>query len=223
MSKHFSSVDAFDEACSAAAIKIACLRSNIAPSSALLVGISGIDASGNGFVAAKLASILKDKGFRTAVIDVDGWLNLPNVRFGDQNSGKHFYNHALRLEEMFERLILPLKESGSVDIEADFAEEAATEFHRRRYLIDHADVVLLEGIFIFKRQYRKLFDLKIWIDCSFETAIKRAVTRSQEGLSADDTSKAYRSIYFPAQITHFKRDQPREAADLTIVNDDRLR
>jgi uridine kinase len=220
--KHLTAADALDEACSVAAAKIALLRSKIAPSNALLVGISGIDAGGKGFVTAKLASVLKHNGFKTAVINVDGWLNLPNVRFGGQNAGKHFYKHALRLDEMFERLILPLKQCGSVDIESDLTEETAAEFRRHRYSIDHADVVLLEGIFIFKRQYRKLFDLKIWVDCSFETAIKRAALRSQESLSVDDTVKAYRSIYFPAQITHFKRDQPRESADLTIVNDDRL-
>ena len=41
----------------------------------LLAGISGIDASGKGFVTAKLAEQIRQKGFNVAVINVDGLLN----------------------------------------------------------------------------------------------------------------------------------------------------
>jgi uridine kinase len=63
------------------------------------------------------------------------------------------------------------------------------------------------------------FDFKIWIDCSFKTALERAVTRSQEGLSATQTIKAYNDIYFPAQRIHFEKDTPQKAADLIVAND----
>jgi uridine kinase len=44
-------------------------------------------------------------------------------------------------------------------------------------------VVLVEGIFLFKPLYRNYVDLTIWIDCSFSTALARAIARGQEGLS----------------------------------------
>lgn len=185
----------------------------------MLVGISGIDACGKGYVTAKLSQELELKGFSVAVINADGWLNLPHVRFGDRAHGVHFYENALRLDEMFEQLILPLRLNRSIDITADFVDETATEFRPHKYIFQNIDIVLIEGIFLFKKPYGDNFDLKIWIDCSVEAAMTRAVARSQEGLPPDQTIAAYEKIYFPAQRLHFERDLPLAAADLIVQNE----
>lgn len=186
---------------------------------ALLVGISGIDASGKGFIASQLATGLEAGGFRTALINVDGWLNLPHVRFSDTDRAEHFYYHALRLDEMFERLIMPLKETRSVDLTMELAEETAAAFRPHTYSFADIDIILLEGIFIFKHEFVRHFDLKIWVDCSFESALQRAIARSQEGLPPEATVAAYETIYFPAQRVHFNLDRPREYADALHSNE----
>lgn len=84
------------------------------------------------------------------------------------------------------------------------------------------DVVLVEGIFIYKRAHRSCFDLAVWIDCSFETALERALCRTQEGLPPAGTIAAYETIYFPAQRLHWWRDKPRRLADRLMINDPRL-
>ncbi len=195
------------------------IQTRISRGGACVVGLSGIDASGKGHVAARIATELEAAGYRVALINVDGWLNLPHIRFADADPGDHFYRNALRLEEMFERLVLPLKRDGSIDIEMDFAEETATEFRPHRYSFDNVDIILLEGIFIFKRAYVHHFDLKIWIDCSFETALQRAIARGQEGLSPSHTIAAYETIYFPAQRYHFDVDDPIVTADMIYSNE----
>ena len=68
---------------------------------ATLVGLSGIDASGKGYLAAKLENLLSLAGLKVALIGIDGWLNLPHIRFSMVQSGRHFYEHGLRLAEMF--------------------------------------------------------------------------------------------------------------------------
>jgi uridine kinase len=186
---------------------------------ACLAGISGIDASGKGYIARQLLDELEARGRRVALINVDDWLNLPNVRFSDSDSGRHFYEHALRLDEMFERLVLPLKLHREAGLRIDLAEETATSFHPYTYSFENIDIILLEGIFIFKRAFAPLFDLKIWIECSFETALKRAIQRHQEDLSLEATIAAYERIYFPAQRFHFEIDDPQSAADLRFVNE----
>ncbi len=80
-------------------------------------------------------------------------------------------------------------------------------------------IILLEGIFLFKPAYQHQFDLAVWIDCSFETALQRAIARGQEGLPAAETKKAFETIYFPAQQIHLTRDHPRETADIVFPND----
>lgn len=185
----------------------------------LLAGISGIDASGKGFVTARLADQIRRRGFNVANINIDGWLDLPEVRFDARNPAENFYENAIRFSEMFDKLIFPLKENGSVNLTADFAEETADRFRKHEYVYRNIDLILVEGIFLFKNELVNHFDLKIWIDCSFETALTRAVARAQEGLSEAETVRAYREIYFPAQKIHFAKDRPQEAADLVWHND----
>ena len=62
------------------------------------------------------------------------------------------------------------------------------------------------------------YDFRLWIDCSFETALERAIARSQEGLAPSATIAAYERIYFPAERVHIERDAPRDAADLVYAN-----
>ena len=74
----------------------------------MLVGISGIDASGKGYLAAKIADRLQMEGLKVALIRADDWLNLPGVCMNREHYAEHFYEHAIRFDEMFERLIVPL-------------------------------------------------------------------------------------------------------------------
>ena len=52
-----------------------------------LVAISGIDASGKGYLSRELAQRLEVSGYRVALISVDGWLRLPHERFSAVESG----------------------------------------------------------------------------------------------------------------------------------------
>ncbi len=145
--------------------RILSLRDEMPAGQVMLAGISGIDASGKGFIAGHVQRALEEQGLRCVLINVDGWFNLPNVRFNG------------------------------------------------------IDIVLLEGIFLFKPQYAGRFDLKIWIECGFETALERAIRRSHEGLGHDEAIRAYERVYFPAQRLHLSQDRPRQVADLILPND----
>ncbi len=201
-------------------------RNRVSPKHALLVAISGIDASGKGFVASQIAQRLShpagrgEGGCYVALIGVDGWLNLPHVRFCEGESAAHFYNNAFRFDEMFERLIEPLRNNRSIELDADYTEETATAYRKHRYDFHDIDVILLEGIFLLKRAHRHHFDLTSWIDCSFETALERAIKRGQEGLPRNETIRAFETIYFPAQRIHFERDNPESVADVIVRNGD---
>ena len=170
-------------------------------------------------LAARLAEAVQARGLKVALINVDGWLNLPSVRFGPSDPARHFYEHGVRFDSMFAQLVGPLVRDRSIEVEADFTEETAGNYRKHHYGFRDIDVVLLEGIFLFKREHRDRLDLAVWIECSFETALQRAVARGQEGLPPTETIHAFQTIYFPAQRLHFQRDDPHGFADLAISNE----
>ena len=202
--------------------EILATRSSIPPQRSVLTAITGIDGCGKGYVTAQIVDALKTQGIRAVAINVDGWLNLPSKRFDASNPAEHFYFHAIRFEEMFAQLILPLRDHRSLRIVADYAEETGTEYRRHVYEFEDVDVIALEGIYLLKRAFQAHYDLSIWIECSFDTALERAISRAQEGLPREETIRAYRTIYFPAQEIHFRRDNPKAGATLIVNNDARL-
>lgn len=199
--------------------RIAQQRAGIPEARSLLVGVSGIDGSGKGYIAKQIKTRLGQHSIAATNIHVDGWLNLPCRRFSATNPAENFYKNAIRFDELFTTLLLPLKDHRSVKVTADFITETASAFRKEVHRFENVGVVLVEGILLFKREYRNLFDLAIWVDCSFPTALARAVARGQEGLPPAETIRAYETIYFPAQKIHFARDNPRQTADLILDND----
>jgi len=129
-------------------------RRNAPAPRSLLVAVTGIDGSGKGFVASRIVRELRCGGLQAEPINIDGWLNLPGIRFNDSNPAEHFYEHAIRFEELFTQLVLPLRDARSLRLEADFAEETATEYRRHVYEFTDLDVIVLEGIYLLKAGIR---------------------------------------------------------------------
>src|SRR5918993_376752 len=91
-------------------------RSTIPETRSLLVGVSGIDGCGKGYVAAQLEAHLALHATTAAVLNVDGWLNLPEKRFSPHAPAQHFYENAIRFDELFTQLVLPLGNGRSVHL-----------------------------------------------------------------------------------------------------------
>ena len=176
------------------------VRASVPRDRAALVAVSGIDGCGKGWLTRQIVDELQARGVNAANINIDGWLNLPDKRFSDKNPAEHFYLHAIRFDEMFAQLVLPLRDHRSVSVEADFAEETAMTYRKQTYEFADIDVIVLEGIYLLKLAFRKYYDLSTWIDCSFAKALERALSRGQEGLPPAETIRAYETIYFPAPL-----------------------
>ena len=190
---------------------------------ATLIGISGIDASGKGYFSRLLADELTRQRLRVALINVDHWVTLPSQRFSQTEPAGHFYEHGLRLDAMWKEVVLPLRQNRSIHCSINACDATNAErYLPMRFDYEDINVILLEGIFLFKKQYQERFDLKVWIECSFKTAMRRAIRRNQEQMPESEIRQDYEVIYYPAQRLHFEKDYPQTCADVTIRNDDQI-
>jgi uridine kinase len=186
---------------------------------AFLVGISGIDGSGKTHLTRALAGAIELLGLRVATIGVDPWQHPQSIRFGGPDRGRHFYEHAIRFDDLFATLVDPLVARRSLRLATRGIRTDSDVWHELVYDFENVDVVLLEGIFLFRRDLADRFDLRVWIECSFETAVQRALARNVEGLPAGRLVDDYARIYHAAQRHHFAVDAPRASADFVLPND----
>jgi len=187
-----------------------------------LVGVSGIGGSGKGYVASLLQHELVSRGVKVSLLHGDDWLSLPEVKYRDDEPARHYYEHALREREMFDTFVMPLVKNGRVELSYEAYVERTRSYIAKNVEISNVDVVLLEGILLFRSPYADKFDVKIWVECPFDVALERALHRNQEDLDIEAVTRKYQRIYHPAQRIHLTQDDPIGRADVVIINDRKL-
>jgi uridine kinase len=187
---------------------------------AILLGISGIDASGKSTLARRVGDELRRRGMPFAPLSID-WFHtdagtrfLPPARANEPpaSHAEHFFHHAFRWSELFRGLVGPLLATGACDQTVGVHDMKTDQIMPTHVRHSGVRIVLLEGIFIFRHEHAPLFDLRVWLDCSFETAMVRAVSRNQESLPEAAIRADYERVYFPAQRLHLRRDNPTKGA-----------
>ncbi len=183
------------------------------------VAVSGIDASGKGYVSKRLQEHLELKGLVVANINIDPWQNPIGTRLSQVNPAINVYEKIFRWQEFFDQLIFPLQQNKSIYLETTCIRTDADIYYPLLYDYPAPDVLLMEGILLFKKAYIPFYDLRIWIDCSFETGLQRAISRNSEKLPREKLIDDYQTFYYAAQRLHFEWDDPRQAADIIFHND----
>lgn len=75
-----------------------------------------------------------------------------------------FYERAFRWSEFFTMLLDPLARLGSIDRTLEMRRLDDDSLFLKRYHFHDVTMVLVEGIFLFRREYLDRYDLRIWID-----------------------------------------------------------
>jgi len=183
------------------------------------VAVSGIDASGKGHVAKRLESELTGEGLRVATINIDPWQNPIPIRLRNENAAENFYQNVFRWDDVFNQLIIPLRRTGNVQLATQLIFSHADEYFDFTFDFHNIDILLIEAIFLFQPRFLKHYNFNVWIDCSFETGLKRAINRNVERLSNEKLTEDYLTYYYPAQRYHFQKDNPRELSNVIYCND----
>jgi uridine kinase len=186
------------------------------------VAISGIDASGKGFVSNLLQSELEAQDLKIANINIDPWQNPISLRLQKENPAENFYKLVFRWDDFFAQLIAPLKKNGSIYFDTMLIRTDADEYYPYTYNFSDVNILLVEGIFLLKKEFLKYYDSKIWIDCSFNTGLQRAILRNSENLSKGKLVHDYDTYYYSAQRYHFQQDNPQNSSDIIYCNDELL-
>lgn len=188
-------------------------------SSLFTVAISGIDASGKGYTAKLLQDELKKRNYNVANINIDPWQNPIPIRLRKENAAENVYENIFRWNDFFDQLIVPLQKEKSIYFKTTGIRSDADIYYPQVYKYKNIDILLIEGILLFKKKYLSYYDYKIWIDCSFETGLQRAIKRNVEKLDEKSLRQDYHTFYYAAQRLHFEKDNPKENADTIFINE----
>lgn len=185
-----------------------------------LVGITGMDAAGKTRFAEDLKAHLASSSFPVTIVHLDDFHNPKAVRYAGVSQVDNYLSRSIDFALFEERVLIPLRRARMLSFDDCLLDLDTDQYSRRvTYEVSPGDVVIIEGVFLFRKPWRQYFDLRIFLKVAAEVAIERGVTRDADRVG-HDVRHRYENKYMPAQALHFATDDPEGYADLAIDNND---
>jgi uridine kinase len=189
----------------------------------LTVAVDGIDAAGKTTLADSLRDELETRGQRVLRASIDGFHNPRSVRYARGNfSPEGYYFDSFNYAALRESLLIPLGKGGNSKYRMkvfDFRTDAPAE---AEFLQSPEDFLLLfDGVFLFRPELLAFWDVRIFLNISFEESLRRARQRDGRlpgGIQA--VEERYTKRYIPGQKLYEELCHPKIMADLVVHNED---
>jgi phosphoribulokinase len=183
---------------------------------ALLVAIDGYGGSGKSTFAAFLQGALQRAGASpVTIVEADGFvLNLREEDWRPIPSRPGMCApYRIDLHRLRREVLAPLRGA----LPAQFV-------HRDWWCADKAEVrtvpsrgiVLVEGVYTLDSRLREFYDERIFLECSQELALERALARDVPPGGDEVGELVWREIHGPAESAYVSEQDPRAAAHVIV-------
>jgi uridine kinase len=194
----------------------------VRPTHPLRVAIDGVDASGKTTLADDLVPALEASSRAVIRASVDGFHHPKSVRYRrGRGSPEGYFLDSFDYEAVAANLLHPLGPDGArkfktaiFDVRTDAPLSPACE------IAPDDAILLFDGVFLHRDELREFWDLSIFVDVTFETALGRAEKRDAVLLGSRDQARAlYLERYIPGQRLYLAACAPRRRATIVVNND----
>lgn len=192
------------------------------PDRSTIIGIDGVDLSGKTSLSNELAEIISETSQEVILIHVDDFLQPLTIRTQrGEFSPIGFYEDYFDFNTMFDCILLPIHCGKRVT----YSFYANTHQGRKKKFIDYTiepkDLLIVEGLFLSRKELRTCFDLLIRLKIPPSVVIKRAIARDIPNLgSFEYVRRHYKEQVLPAQAIYETMFEPDEHSDIVIDNSD---
>lgn len=186
------------------------------------VAINGIEGTGKTVFAEKLTRYLNAQHFKAIQVTIDGFHFDKAIRYQQgRDSAKGYYENAYNELDFVEKVLKASQSETPNYTEATHDLETDKYVHLDPVFIDFDTVLITDGAYLFKPNYRHHWDLKIYLKTSFETALIRGIERDKTKLGGyDSTKEKFKQRYHKASEMYLEENKPEQIADIIIDNTD---
>ncbi|MCH8903288.1 MAG: hypothetical protein IIA45_05175 [Bacteroidetes bacterium] len=167
----------------------------------VIIGVNGSDCSGKTYFSRSLKEYFIDIGVSSVVVDIDEF----NVKAVEDDTYESFS------KKQFTKQHLETYYTQIIDFK--LAHKKILE------LRDNYSVLIIEGIFIYKKELVKLFDFKVFLETDYPIAIERFRSRQKRNKNSRQIG-IFENIWLPSHKRYLKEVGPENLSDLLIDNSD---
>jgi uridine kinase len=186
------------------------------------VAFDGIPAAGKTTLADEVAAELVEQDIQVIRGTIDGFHNPPEIRRKKGNlCPDGYYEDSFDFTAIKNMVLKPLGPSGSrrYRIAAyDYRTESPVDSPETEAGEDA--VLIFDGVFLQRPEILEHWDLRVFVQISFDESIRRAMSRDMEYFGNSETlMDKHRLRYIPGHKRYFEEADPQGNAHITVENE----
>ncbi|MBM6618810.1 kinase [Bacillus suaedaesalsae] len=174
-----------------------------------ILGVDGLSRSGKTTFVKEIGHYLKENDRPFHIFHIDDYIVKRSNRY---NTGHEewfeYYQLQWDTQWLVDNFFRSLKASNTVVLPY-YCGETDTHTHKR-VMLPNNGVIIVEGVFLQRDEWREYFDFVLYLDCAREVRFKRESLKTQENV------KKFEERYWKAEDYYLQNIQPLKSADLVV-------
>ncbi|KFM98857.1 hypothetical protein D0U04_14430 [Bacillus clarus] len=174
-----------------------------------ILGIDGLSRSGKTTLVKELEEDMKQSGIPFHIFHIDDHITERNKRY---NTGfaewYEYYNLQWDIDWLQRNFFRKLQ--GENQLHLLFYKDETDSHQMREITIPNLSIIVIEGVFLQRKEWRDYFHYMVYLDCSREKRFLRESEDTQKNLSK------FENRYWKAEEYYLEMELPKQRADLVI-------
>lgn len=182
----------------------------------VIIGIDGLGGAGKSTISEKICNEIQNSNIHTILLHIDDFINVREVRYNSAYPEWQCYYDLQWRYEYFSEIIDQIKSRTNDHIEIKLYDKDNDCYVAQNYDIREKTVVIVEGIFLQRKELYGIFDHMVYIDIPEDKRMARVLKRDTYIGNEQQIIDKYENRYFPAERKYFNEYHPERSADHVI-------
>lgn len=182
-----------------------------------VVGIDGLGGAGKSTISEKICKKLESYKFNIILLHIDDFITMREVRYNTSYPEWQCYYDLQWRYKYFVETINKIKNGTTKNqLEIELYDKDNDNYYKKSYDVTEHTVVIVEGIFLQRKELKGIFDFMVYIDIPETVRLERVLKRDTYIGNEQQIVDKYQNRYFPAEHKYFSEYQPNKSADYVI-------
>ncbi|WZX99986.1 kinase [Bacillus sp. FSL W7-1360] len=173
-----------------------------------IVAIDGLSGAGKTTLVKKLERELKYEHRKVSVFHIDDHIVERDKRYHTGHEEWYEYYYLQWDVEELKRQLFEELHGNIGTLTLSFYDKAADHIVNKHVTVERDDIVLVEGIFLQREEWRRFFDLILFLDCPRELRYERALNRDLYIGDYEERLAKYKRRYWLGEDHYVDTESP---------------
>ncbi|MGG2937467.1 kinase [Bacillus pacificus] len=174
-----------------------------------ILGIDGLSRSGKTTFVANLKENMKQESIPFHIFHIDDYIVERNKRY-DTGFEEWYEYYYLQWDIEWLRQKFFRKLQNETRLKLPFYNDEVDLCEMKKVQIPIVGVIIIEGVFLQRKEWRDFFHYMVYLDCPRETRFLRESPETQKNLSK------FKNRYWKAEDYYLETELPKDRADVVI-------